>query len=184
MKLELKNSMQKSVITGVMAALLAVLSLISIPLPIGVPITLQTFGVALCGFMLGPAMGTAAVGVYLAMGAVGIPVFAGFSSGFGSFLGVTGGFLWGFLPMAFLCGLGIWLGKKLYVVPLGLLGLAVCHLFGAAQYAMLSATPFWQALLAVSVPFLVKDAISVIMAYLMALAIIVSLKKAGFGGEA
>lgn len=60
MKLELKNSMQKSVITGVMAALLAVLSLISIPLPIGVPITLQTFGVALCGFMLGPALGTAA----------------------------------------------------------------------------------------------------------------------------
>ena len=49
--------MQRTVLTGVFAALLAVLSQIAIPLPTGVPITLQTFAVALCGYVLGPGMG-------------------------------------------------------------------------------------------------------------------------------
>ena len=107
MKLEYTNNVQKTVLTGVMAAILAALSLVSIPLPSGVPVTLQTFAVALCGFLLGPAMGTAAVAVYLIMGAVGLPVLAGMVGGLGHFLGVTGGFLWGFLPMALLCGLAV-----------------------------------------------------------------------------
>ena len=63
--------MQRTVLTGVFAALLAVLSQIAIPLPTGVPITLQTFAVALCGYVLGPGMGALSVGVYLALGAAG-----------------------------------------------------------------------------------------------------------------
>ena len=89
------------------AAVMAVLSQISIPLPTGVPVTLQTFAVALCGYVLGVGMGGSALAVYLALGAVGLPVFAGFSGGVGSFLGVTGGFLWGFFLMSLLCGLGL-----------------------------------------------------------------------------
>lgn len=182
MKLELKNNVQKLVLIGVMAAVLVVLSPVSIPIPVGVPVTLQTFGMALCGFVLGPVMGTAAVGVYLAMGAIGIPVFAGFTGGIGSFLGLSGGFLWGFLPMAFLCGLGARVGKKVLAIPLSLLGLLVCHLFGVIQFTLLNSTPFISSVLAVSLPFLLKDAISVVMAYLMGLAVVVSLKRAGIGG--
>ena len=106
MKLQWKNKLQRTVMAGVFAALLVVLSQVSIPLPTGIPVTLQTFAVALCGCVLGPAVGSAAVGVYLALGAVGVPVFAGFSGGAGALVGMTGGYLWAFLPMAFLCGLG------------------------------------------------------------------------------
>ncbi len=184
MKLEYTNNVQKTVLTGVMAAILAALSLVSIPLPSGVPVTLQTFAVALCGFLLGPAMGTAAVAVYLIMGAVGLPVLAGMVGGLGHFLGVTGGFLWGFLPMALLCGLGAWAGKKLLVIPLSLAGLAACHLLGLAQFTVVAAMPVWQAFMVASAPYLIKDVISVILAYFGALAVATALKKAGLGGAA
>ncbi len=184
MRLEYKNNVQKTVLTGVMAAVLAVLSLVSIPLPSGVPVTLQTFAVALCGFLLGPIMGMAAVAVYLVMGAVGLPVLAGMAGGFGHFLGMTGGFLWGFLPMALLCGFGAWAGKKFLVVPLSLAGLAACHLLGAVQFAAVASMPLWAAFLTASAPYLIKDVISVILAYFGALAIAAALKKAGLGGAA
>lgn len=69
----------------------------------GVPITLQTFAVMLAGCVLGPVRGTAAVLVYLALGAVGLPVFAERSSGVGVFLGISGGYLIAF-PIAALVG--------------------------------------------------------------------------------
>ena len=94
------------VMVGVFAAVLAVLSQISFPLPSGIPVTLQTFAVALCGYALGCKRGTLAVLVYIVLGTVGLPVFANFSGGFGSLVGLAGGYIYGFLPMAALCGLG------------------------------------------------------------------------------
>lgn len=183
MKLEFKNKVQKIVMTGVFAALLAVLSQISIPLPSGIPVTLQTFAVAICGFVLGSRLGTLAVAVYLAVGAVGVPVFAGFSGGFGIFAGMTGGYLWGFLFMAFLCGLGAGLGKRILAVALGLAGLGACHLCGAVQFAVVSAISPWQAFLTASVPYLLKDVISVILACLAAEAVTIALRKAKLVAE-
>lgn len=178
LKTESTNRTRKLVLTGVCAALLAVLSQVSIPLPTGVPITLQTFAVALCGFLLGPAWGTLSVAVYLALGAVGLPVFAGFSGSAASFVGMTGGFLWGFLPMAFLCGLGARLGPRALAIALGIGGLAACHLLGAGQFALVMSAPLPQAFLTVSVPYLVKDVVSVVLAYLGAVALAASLKRA------
>lgn len=180
----LKNPVQKNVLTGVMAAVLAVLSQIAIPMPTGVPATLQTFAVALCGYILGAGLGALSVGVYLALGAVGLPIFTEFSGGFGVFLGVTGGFLWGFLPMAFLCGLGARRGKKYLSILLGVAGLLVCHLCGVVQFAVVMSTPVWQAFLIASAPFLIKDVVSVVLAFLAATAVTASLKKAGMGGAA
>lgn len=174
-----KSTIQRTVMTGVMAALLAVMSQISIPLPIGVPVTLQTFAVAMCGYLLGPVLGTVAVAVYLALAAVGVPVLAGFSGGVGAFMGMTGGFLWGFLPMAFLCGLGLKSGKKYLAFLLGTAGLAVCHLAGVFQFGLVSGTGFLTAFLTASAPFLIKDVASVVLAYFAAMAIAASLKKAG-----
>ncbi len=181
MNYEPKSNVQKTVSIGVMAAILAVLSQISVPLPSGVPVTLQTFAVALCGYFLGPALGTAAVGVYLVLGAVGVPILAGFAGGLGSFIGVTGGFLWGFLPMAFLCGLGVKIRNKLLTLALGLAGLAACHLCGGIQFSLVMNTPFLQAFLIATLPYLAKDIVSVILAYLGATALKASLKKAGLG---
>ncbi len=71
----------------------------------GVPITLQTFGVMLAGCLLGPVRGFLAVALYLALGAVGLPVFSGHSSGLGVFTGVSAGYLWSFPVAAALGGL-------------------------------------------------------------------------------
>ena len=85
---------------GLFAAVLVVLSQLSIPLPGGVPVTLQTFAVALTAYVLKWKKGALSVLVFLALGAVGVPVFHNFTGGFGMLIGVTGGFLWGFLPNA------------------------------------------------------------------------------------
>ncbi|WP_439936563.1 biotin transporter BioY [Nocardia sp. N13] len=69
----------------------------------GVPITLQTLTVMLAGCILGPLRGFAAVTLYLALGAVGLPVFAEHSSGIGVFTGISGGYLLSF-PVAALLG--------------------------------------------------------------------------------
>ncbi len=177
MKIQYKNKLQKMVMVGVFAAVMAVLSQISIPLPTGVPITLQTFAVALCGYVLGFSMGGLSLAVYLALGAVGLPVFAGFSGGVGAFLGVTGGFLWGFFLMSLLCGLGARQGRKWLALLLGLSGLVLCDLCGAIQFAVLMSTSLPQAILLVCLPYLVKDIMSVVLGYAAAQVILYSLKK-------
>ena len=75
------------------AALMAACAWISIPA--AVPFTMQTFGVFLALGLLGGRRGTIAVLVYLLLGAMGLPVFAGFMGGFGVLLGTTGGYLAG-----------------------------------------------------------------------------------------
>ncbi len=79
---------------GMAAAVLAVCSWISVPMPKPlVSFTMQTFAVALIAGLLGVRRGTAAVAVWLALGALGVPVFAGFNGGIAYMLGSTGGYL-------------------------------------------------------------------------------------------
>lgn len=85
-------------------ALIAVLAQISIPLPGGVPLTLQTLAVPLAGIVLGPKRGTFSALLYLLLGAIGLPVFANFTGGLGIILGVTGGFIISFPIMALFAG--------------------------------------------------------------------------------
>ena len=112
------------------AALMAVCAWIAIPTD--PPFTLQTLAVFLAVGLLGGRRGTIAVGIYLLMGAVGLPVFAGFGGGLGILMGTTGGYIWGFLGSA----LVMWameriLGTHLVILLLSmLLGLLVCYAFG------------------------------------------------------
>ncbi len=101
------------VFISISAALIAVCSWISIPLG-PVPFTLQTLGILAVMLTAGGRRGTIAVLVYLALGAVGVPVFAGFKGGIASFAGPTGGFLVGFLVSA----LVYWLLEKLFLKKL------------------------------------------------------------------
>ena len=133
-----KKSILKLTFTALFAALIAVCTLISIPMPSGVPITLQTFAVALCGFILPLPYAAVAVVVYLAVGAVGLPVFAGFRGGLSVLASATGGFLVGFIPMAALSAVPAKGWRRL--------------IFG---------------FLGVSMPYLPKDFISVALAYLI-----------------
>lgn len=151
------------------AAIIAIMSQFSIPTPFGVPVALQTFAVALCGYFLGAKKGIAAVLVWIAIGMVGVPVFAGFKGGFAVLLGLTGGFIYGFIPLVLLCGLEL---KHRYLrIALGAAGIIACHLCGAVQYALLMGIDFLQSVLTVSVPFLIKDIVSIVLAYFGATAI-------------
>ena len=139
---------------AVFTAIIAALSQVSIPMPNMVPITLQTFAVSLAGYFLGAKKGVASVGVYVMLGAVGAPVFASFKSGFAVLIGYTGGFIWGFIPLAFLCGI---LADKKLGMALGVLGIVVCHLLGSIQYMILSGNGFWASVALVSLPYILKD---------------------------
>ncbi|MCF0123916.1 MAG: biotin transporter BioY [Ruminiclostridium sp.] len=120
---------------SLMAALISVCSWIVIPLG-PVPFTLQTFGVFAALGLLGGRRGTLAVLLYLLLGLVGLPVFAGFSAGAGALLGVTGGYLLGFLASS----LVYWavtdrLGTRLPIALLAMiLGLAACYAFGTLWF--------------------------------------------------
>ncbi len=174
----MKNSYNKTlniIITGMFTALAAVISAIPAGIEIlGVPATLQTFAMAFLGFMLGMKNGAIAVFVYILLGLVGIPVYNGFTAGPSILFGITGGFLFGFLALAFMSGLS----NNVKKLPLKLLlptaGLLLCHVIGVLQFALImKVTPLTAAWL-VSIPYLPKDILSVAIAY----AIAISIKKA------
>ena len=144
------------------AALIAVCAWISIPAD--VPFTLQTFAIfAVCG-LLGGRRGTVSVLVYLLLGAVGAPVFAGFRGGFASLIGTTGGYLVGFILLALIIalaqarwGLGQWV--------------FVCYAFGTAWflivYTRTGAITLGVVLAKCVLPFLLPDAIKLALATLI-----------------
>lgn len=173
------------ILAAMFAAIGAVTSWISIPIPSGVPITLQTFGMALIGYTLGYKYGTLSVGVYVALGAVGAPVFSGFKGGFGVIAGATGGFIIGFIFMAAICGLSRLkkiqsLGKLPQIIisiALGITGLLICHLLGVIQFMLIFNNTFAAALATVSLPYLIKDIISVIAAYFVSVAATALIEK-------
>ena len=118
------------------AVLITVCTYISIPLAI--PFTMQTFAVFFVLEFLGGRRGTISILVYILLGAVGVPVFTGFMGGIGKLLGMTGGYIIGFL----FTGIVYWaaehfFGKKLPVQILSLLvGLLLCYAFGTAWFML------------------------------------------------
>ena len=124
---------------AVCTAMMVTCSWISIPAT--VPFTMQTFGVFLCVGLLGGRRGTLAVSVYLLLGAVGLPVFSGFTGGIGHLFGATGGYIIGFLFSA----LVMWLiehllGRNLKTLVLSMIaGLITCYAFGTAWFMVVYA---------------------------------------------
>ena len=165
------------VISALMVAVIAVLSQVAIPMPSGVPVTLQTFAVALCAYFLETKYSLLTVIVYILLGLVGVPVFANFGAGPGKLLGLTGGFIFGFILFAVLCSVSMKFKNVPLRIALGLAGLMACHLCGVLQFMFLSGNPFTTTFLMVSAPFLVKDVISVVLAYVLADRILPVLNK-------
>lgn len=172
------------VLCALFAAITAVLSQIAIPMPSGVPVTLQTFAIALCGFYLCTARATVSTVVYVLLGAVGVPVFSGFKGGIASIVGPTGGFIIGFIAMAAISGIAFRNMPEKFRIPLriamGILGIAACHICGFVQYALVAGKDLLSSFLLVSAPYLIKDIASVVLAYFAALAISKALKRTGF----
>lgn len=150
-------------------ALMAICSWISIPTV--VPFTLQTMGVFLCVGLLGGKRGTIAVLVYILLGAIGIPVFSGFSGGFGVLLGNTGGYIIGFLGTALI----MWLFEKLFgssktaFAASMVVGLIICYTFGTIWFMILythntGAVGLMTVLGWCVFPFIIPDVIKMVIA--------------------
>ncbi len=151
------------------AVLIAICSWISIPTV--VPFTLQTFAVFLATAVLGGRRGTQAIVVYVLLGAVGIPVFAGFKGGIGVLLNTTGGYIIGFI----FAGLIMWLmetlfGRRLWAQAFGMVfGMATYLTFGTAWFMVVylrqtGAVTLGTVLGWCVIPFLIPDIVKMVLA--------------------
>ena len=156
----------------VLAALMAALTAAGayIYVPIGpVPIVLSTLFVILSGLLLGSRWGLISMALYLLVGAIGIPVFAGGKGGFAYFLGPTGGYLFGFLISAWITGLLSERSHRVLVwdvtaVVIGSLTLYGCGVLWLKVVTQMS----WPKTVLVGViPFLIGDAIKASVAVIL-----------------
>jgi biotin transport system substrate-specific component len=158
---------------GLSIALLAVGAAIQLPLG-PIPFTLQTLMLFLLLLVLTPAEALGAVGGYLLLGAIGLPVFSGLRGGFGVLLGPTGGFLLGYLIAALLVALlrvlcARWeLGPRLAVafdVLLVAVAALIYYAAGTWWFAFSTDTPLPAALAACVLPFLAPDIVKAAAAF-------------------
>lgn len=159
-----KTKIKKIAVTAIFTAIIAASSWISIFTPFGINLTLQLFGVCLAGFYLGAKWGVAAIAVYIAIGAAGLPVFSSFTGGIGILIGTSGGFLWGFLASSALCGVSGGQNKRAIKYLLMVLAVLICHTSGVIQFCIVSGVNVWAGFITASLPFLVKDFILVFLA--------------------
>ncbi|MCD7860407.1 MAG: biotin transporter BioY [Oscillospiraceae bacterium] len=161
-------------------ALVAVCAQITVAMPSGISFTLQTFAIALCGYLLGVKYGALVALVYLLLGAVGLPIFSAFRGGFYVLFGVTGGYIWGFMPMAALCGLAANAKRKILPYVWGIPALLVCYFCGTVQFVLLTGTDFKAVLLLCVTPYIWKDILSLAAAAILAGRLRGVLKHFGF----
>lgn len=163
-----KHSIQDMIYISLMAVVIALCSWISVPSV--VPFTMQTFAVFCALLLLGGRRGTYAVGLYILLAAFGLPVLSGFQGGIGALLGPTGGYILGFL----LCALLFWLFENKLPAPVLLIaGLLVCYLFGTLWFVYVYSSGgkeigFGAAVMLCVVPYLIPDAIKMILAFVLA----------------
>ncbi len=147
----------------------AAMAQVKIPLPFTpVPLTGQTFAVLVIGAVLGSSRGVTSLLLYLLLGLVGLPVFAGGSHGLAVLTGPTGGYLVGFLLAAYLIGklAARQLDRRILTALLAFLaGMAVIYICGVAWLSLFLG--FKGAILGGLVPFLIGDAIKLAAAGLV-----------------
>lgn len=182
---ERKFSTQDIVLIGMFAAVLAAISQVSLPMPSGVPITIQVFGIALVGTVLGWKRGFLATVVYILIGAVGVPVFANFRGGIQVLAGMSGGYILAWPVMALLSGIRPKTENKTVnlgiMILLSVIGLMVVEFVGAFQWSRLTSDMSLGAIIAYSfVAFIPKDTIITVAAVIVGNQIRKPLVKGGF----
>lgn len=155
-------------LAGLMAAVTAVLAYVRLPVPLSpVPVSGQTLGVMLAGALLGARLGALSQGVYVLLGAMGLPVFAGGMGGLAVLAGPTGGYLIGFILGAYVTGrlvegvADVRVGRWLLAFGVG--GVLAVYVPGVLQLALVMNLPLSQAVALGVVPFLVGDVVKVLV---------------------
>lgn len=159
-----KLSVRDCCFIGIFTALTAVLAQIIIPMPYGVHMTLQTFAIPLAGIVLGAKKGALSAVVYVLLGAFGVPVFSGFTGGFGSLLGPTGGFILSFPIMALAAGIGADKGHKAWLASGLAAGSVINYLCGMLMFSWVMSSDLKTAFVACVFSFIPTDIIKAVLA--------------------
>ena len=154
------HSTRNMVRAALFAGAMAVCAWLAVPVS-DIGLTMQTFGVFLALGLLGGKWGTVSIGIYLLMGLVGLPVFSGFRGGPGVLLGVTGGYLWGFLAS----GLTYWALERFGKLPAMVGGLLACYACGTLWFLQYSGGGLTFVLLRCVVPYLIPDGVKLCLAW-------------------
>ncbi|MEA2087118.1 MAG: biotin transporter BioY [Candidatus Caldatribacteriota bacterium] len=165
-----KINIRQMTLISLFAALTAVGAFISIPL-YPVPLTLQTLFTLLAAMTLGSVMGASSQIIYVMLGVIGLPVFAGFKAGIGILFGPTGGFLFGFIISAYVIGKIIEAKKEknfFYYFLAGLSGMAIIYITGITQLSLVTGIGVKKALMVGMFPFLPGDILKIIAASFIA----------------
>lgn len=152
-----KTKIKKIALCALFTAIIAVTAWVSVPTPFGVNFAFSLLGVTLTAFCLGVKGALAATTVYIALGAAGLPIFSYFSGGIGVLLGPSGGFIWGFLVVAVLCGIVKQINKKSIKYTFMILSVIICHIAGIVQYSIVTGNNLLISFVTASLPFLLKD---------------------------
>lgn len=170
----MKSTTKDLVFIALSTTVIIVCSFISIPFY--VPFTLQTFAIFTIIGLFGTKKTFISVSLYLLLGAIGLPVFSGFRGGIGNLLGVTGGYLIGFLLMCLISGFLLSFFKKqkksnvvTFCISMAL-GLIICYAFGTAWYIVLytnstGSVSITSVLSLCVFPFLLPDALKMGLSY-------------------
>ena len=163
---------------AVFAALLCVAAPWSIPIG-PIPLSLATFVVYLTGALLGLVDGTIAVAVYLLLGAVGVPVFSGFTGGIQKLLGVTGGYLVGYLPCVAIVGAAADHTKKhRWLVAVAMVaGTALLYALGTVWFMLQSGRTLAESMSLCVLPFLPGDAAKIAVASALSIPLRAAMEK-------
>ena len=160
-----KLSVYQMAVAALMTGLMCILGPLSIPIG-AVPISFTNFAVYITVYLLGTKLGSVSYCVYLLIGMAGLPVFSAYSGGIAKLAGPTGGYLIGFIFMSIISGIFIKQGKgKILPSILGMaIGTAVAYLFGTIWFMIESGSTLMYALTACVFPFLIGDAVKILLA--------------------
>ena len=175
----MKLSTRDTCMIALFVAITAICAQIAIPLPGGVPFTLQTWAILMAGLLLGAKKGAIAAIAYLMLGAVGAPVFANFSSGFFRLIGPTGGFLLSFPIMAYVAGLGVTKNKALVTLSGLVVGTIINFACGMLFFMLIVNASVEVAFSATVLPFIPSSIFQLAMVMVVGSLIKNALKKSG-----
>lgn len=157
-------------VAALMTAVMCIFGPMALPLPVSpVPISLTNLVLYFMIYILGTKLSLISLGIYLLLGAVGLPVFSGFAGGLGKLAGPTGGYLLGFVFMTMISGFAVerFPGRPVICGAGMILGTAVCYLFGTVWLAGQMSLSFPAALGAGVIPYLPGDAVKIILAVIL-----------------
>ena len=179
-----KLSVYQMATCAIMAALMCVLGPMSVPIG-PIPVSLTNLVIYLAVILLGANLSTTSYVVYLLLGMVGLPVFSGYQGGIAKLAGPTGGYLIGFIFMAYISGIFFKKSKHNIIITIigMILGTAVAYLFGTIWFIFQMQCELSYALSVCVYPFIPFDIAKIVIAVFLGLAIRKALAKSNLLSE-